>query len=171
MPEIAEIVINTSPIVALVAATGDLRVLRRYRRVCVPLEVCHEIAAGGAGQFALAEFQQANWLSKSTTPIVPSTMLGNTLDLGEASVIQLALERNIQTVCIDESVGRRIARLSGLQVTGSLGILLKAKREGYPIRIAEAIVRMRQHGIWLSERVVVEALYLAGEDPIQPHSS
>ncbi len=46
MPEIDEIVINTSPIVALVAATGDLRVLRRYRRVCVPLEVCREVAGG-----------------------------------------------------------------------------------------------------------------------------
>lgn len=89
MPDIDEIVINTSPIVALVAATGDLRVLRRYRQVCVPLEVCHEVAAGGAGQFALTEFQQANWLHKSATPIVLSTMLGNTLDLGEASVIQI----------------------------------------------------------------------------------
>lgn len=168
MPEIDEIVINTSPIVALVAATGDLHVLRRYRRVCVPLEVCREVAAGGAGQFALIEFQQANWLHKSSTPIVLSTILGNTLDLGEASVIQFALNQNIQTVCIDEAAGRRVARLSGLNVTGSLGILLKAKREGYPIRIAEAIVRMRQHGIWLSQRVVTDALSQAGEDPIQP---
>lgn len=168
MPEIDGIVINTSPIVALVAATGDLRVLRRYQRVYVPLEVCREVEAGAAGQFAVTEFLQANWLHKSTTPISLSTMLGNSLDLGEASVIQLALNQNIQTVCIDESAGRRIARLSGLKVTGSLGILIKAKREGYPIRIAEAIVRMHQHGIWLSERVVTDALSQAGEDPIRP---
>ncbi|WP_243714094.1 hypothetical protein [Nostoc sp. 106C] len=60
-------------------------------------------------------------------------MLLNSLDLGEASVIQLALNKNIPTVCIDEAVGRGIARLSGLLVTGSIGILLRAKREGYPL--------------------------------------
>jgi predicted nucleic acid-binding protein len=88
------------------------------------------------------------------------------LDLGEASVIQLALDLSIQTVCIDERAGRRIARLSGLRVTGLLGILIKAKNAGFQIRIAEAIARMRQHGIWLSERVVADALRQAGEDPM-----
>ncbi|MCP2730476.1 hypothetical protein NJ959_18780 [Symplocastrum sp. BBK-W-15] len=34
------------------------------------------------------------------------------------------MNENIQTVCIDEVAGRRIARLSGLSVTGSIGILL-----------------------------------------------
>ena len=165
MPDGRDIVINTGPIVALVAATGDLRVLQRYRRVYVPLEVCREINVGGPEQFALTEFQQASWLHKSAAPISLSTMLGNTLDAGEASVIQFALDYDIQTVCIDETVGRRIARLSGLQVTGSLGVLLKAKMEGYPIRIAEAISRLRQRGIWLSDRVVRDALEQAGENP------
>ncbi|WP_216594172.1 hypothetical protein [Synechococcus sp. PCC 6312] len=52
----------------------------------------------------------------------------NSLDSGEAAVIQLALNQNIQTVCIDETSGRRIARLNGLNVTGSIGILLKLKQ-------------------------------------------
>ena len=37
MPETQEIVINTSPIIALVAALGDLRVLQIYRRVLIKL--------------------------------------------------------------------------------------------------------------------------------------
>jgi predicted nucleic acid-binding protein len=36
-------------------------------------------------------------------------MLLNSLDAGEASVIQLALNERIRTVCIDESAGRRLA--------------------------------------------------------------
>ncbi|MFP5269408.1 hypothetical protein [Coleofasciculus sp.] len=47
------------------------------------------------------------------------------------------MNENIQTVCIDEIAGRRIARLSGLSLTGSIGILLRAKREGYPISIQQ----------------------------------
>ncbi|MHB1592452.1 MAG: DUF3368 domain-containing protein, partial [Sulfuricella sp.] len=39
-------------------------------------------------------------------------------------------------------------------MTGSIGILLKAKSMGYPLSIPEALNRMRARGIWLSEAVV-----------------
>ena len=84
--------------------------------------------------------------------------LQNTLDLGEASVIQTALQQGVNRVCIDETIGRRVARLSNLSVTGSIGVLLKAKSMGYPVSIPEAINRMREHGIWLSNAVISFAL-------------
>ena len=68
MPETQEIVINTSPIIALVAAIGNLSVLQIYRKVWVPFEVGLEIAAGGNAQFALAEFNAAHWLQKGGQP-------------------------------------------------------------------------------------------------------
>jgi predicted nucleic acid-binding protein len=80
------------------------------------------------------------------------------LDLGEASVIQTALQLGIRRVCIDETIGRRVARLSNLDVTGSIGILLKAKSAGYPIEMSAAISRMRERGIWLSKDVINYAL-------------
>jgi predicted nucleic acid-binding protein len=61
-------------------------------------------------------------------------------------------------VCIDEVAGRRIARLNDLSVTASIGVLLRAQREGYPFSMLEAIDRMRERGIWLSQRVVDFAL-------------
>ena len=39
MPDARDIVINTGPLIALVAALGDLRVLRIYRQAWVPDEV------------------------------------------------------------------------------------------------------------------------------------
>jgi predicted nucleic acid-binding protein len=163
MPETQEIVINTSPIIALVAAIGNLSVLQIYRKVWVPFEGRQEIAAGGAVQFALAEFDAAHWLHKDAQPLHIATHLLNTLDTGEAAVIQLALDHGVQTVVIDEAAGRRIARLNGLNVTGSMGVLLRAKREGYQFSMLEAIDRMRARGIWLSDRVVAFALMQAGE--------
>ena len=44
MPDAQDIVINTSPLIALVAALGDLSVLQMYRQVWVPLEVSEELA-------------------------------------------------------------------------------------------------------------------------------
>ncbi|MEH2319326.1 DUF3368 domain-containing protein [Nostoc sp.] len=159
------ILINTSPIISIIAAIGDLRILQSlYTQVLVPFEVCQEILAGGASGFAVSEFEDADWLQKSQTPLNNiSPFLLNSLDLGEASVIQLALNENIQTVCIDEAAGRRVARLSGLSVTGTIGILLRAQREGYSIDIKQAIDRMIARGIRLSETIINFALQQTGE--------
>lgn len=165
MPEDKRIVINTAPLISLVAALGDLNILRSLDlAVLVPFEVCQEILVGGADGFAVAEFEAANWLQKWPNPIEISPLLSNVLDRGEAAVIQLASNENIQTVCIDEAVGRRIARLSGFSLTGSIGILLRAKREGYQFSMQEAIQRMKNKGIRLSERVIAFALEQAGEN-------
>lgn len=163
MPETQEIAINTSPIMALVAALGDLRVLQIYRRVWAPLEVCQEIAVGGKARFAVVEFEAAHWLQKHPHPLCIAPVLLNTLDKGEAAVIQLALDKAIATVCIDEPAGRRAARLHGLALTGSVGILLRALREGYTFSMRSAIERMRAHGIRLSTRVIDFALTQAAE--------
>lgn len=64
-------------------------------------------------------FNQAVFLEKQKKPLEIVNFLKNSLDLGEASVIQLALDENIQTVCIDEAVGRRVARLNGLSLTSN----------------------------------------------------
>lgn len=163
MPETQEIVINTGPLIAIIAALGNLDILKIYKRVCVPFEVCREIAVGGLGRFAALEFASSHWLEKREEPIPLSAVLTNSLDVGEASVIQLALSENIQTVCIDESAGRRMARLSGLRVTGSVGVLLRAKREGRSFSMREALQRMQTRGIWLSQSVKDFALQEAGE--------
>ena len=163
MPDTDMLVINTSPMLALIAARGDLRILQMYSQVYVPLEVCQEILSGGASGFGVAEFQAAHWLKKQGTPVELLPFLKNSLDRGEAAVIQSALQLGIRTICIDEAVGRRVARLSGLNVTGSIAILLRAWREENPFSMREAIRRMQQHGIRLSRQVVEFALVQTGE--------
>lgn len=165
MLETSEIVVNTSPLLALIAAWGDLtRLNGLYQNVWVPFEVCQEISQGGTRQFGVSEFEQATWLNKQTTPSNLPPFLLSTLDLGEAAVIQLALEQNISTVCIDEAVGRRIARLNSLNLTGSIGILLKTKKRDPAFSVKTAIAKMRQHNIRLSQTVIDFALKQAGED-------
>lgn len=161
MPEQRQsvLVTNTTPLLTLTAATGSLDILQSlYERVIVPYEVVTEIQVGGKTFFGVDMFEQAFWLECRSSPVLINTWLKNTLDTGEASVIQTALNENISLVCIDETVGRRIARLNGLTLTGSIGILLKAKMLGYPVSIPDAIKRMQQHGIWLSQRLVAQAL-------------
>ncbi len=165
MPETERIVIDSAPLISLVAALGDLKVLQSlYSQVLVPFEVCQEILVGGSSGFAVAEFEAASWLQKWPNPLdISPPLLSSSLDRGEAAVIQLAINEKIPTVCIDETVGRRFAKLNGLLLTGSIGILLRAKKEGYPFSMQEAIERMKNRGIRLSEKVVNFALDQAGE--------
>ena len=163
MPE-SSIVINTGPIIALIAATGDLSLLSKlYSRVIVPREVCEEVLANGRTMFGATEFASADGIERRTEPVEIGSLLSQLLDRGEASVVQLAINDGIETVCIDEHVGRRVARLNGLRVTGSLGVLIRAKREGHSLVMSDAVSRMREAGIFLSDRVIEAALHEAGE--------
>lgn len=68
------VVTNTTPLIALTAATGSLDVLRSlYTRVVVPNEVAEEIRIGGKDAFGLDVFELASWLEISHRPVVLPT--------------------------------------------------------------------------------------------------
>lgn len=164
MPSPTRLVINTSPLLACVAGCGSLAPFEGlYEEILVPWEVIEEINVGGPRGFGVVEIAGANWLHRWPVPVQPSILLRNSLDKGEAAVIQLALDLGIDTICMDESVGRRLARLSGLQVTGSIGLLIRARRGGRIGPLREVLARMRTHGIWLSDAVIAFALRECGE--------
>ena len=85
------------------------------------------------------------------------------LDVGEAAVIQLALEQNIETVCIDERKGRRAALAVGLKVVGSLGLLGKAKTLGLIKDIKPYIEKAKSYGIFYDEKLIENFLKSLGE--------
>ena len=164
-PKMPDIVNNTGPLIAMVAATGNLNWLpSMYGRIVIPYEVLLEIEAGGPGNteiVALRAIERQVLIGRQSTQI-DAAMLRE-LDLGESSVISSALLHAIDTVAIDEKAGRRLARIHGLNVTGSIGILLKAKRHGFLPNLGECIARMRAHGIWISAELTQEALHRANE--------
>lgn len=160
MPEHNQVLVsNTTPLIAIAAATGSLDVLRfLYPRVVVPQEVADEVRAGGQQSFGVDAFNNAQWLDIQAAPVALQPFLRNSLDRGEASVIQTAMNLGLPLVCIDETAGRRVARLCGLNVTGAVGVLLKARQQGYALSMPDCLQRMRGQGIWLSDQVVRFAL-------------
>lgn len=158
------IVINTSPLLAL-QVCGQIELLRAlHSRVVVPQAVIAELERGQAGVGALAlDAERPVWFEVVALPSPPSPLLQAYLDEGEAAVIALALELNITRVVIDERRGRAVARTMGLEVTGSIGVLLRAKQEGLLATVKPSLEAMQGHGIWLSERLRRFALREAGE--------
>lgn len=63
----------------------------------------------------------------------------------------------------DDQLARRIANLYQLKYTGTLGVLVKAKKLGYLSSIAPIIDELRHLGMWLNDRIVGDILQSAEE--------
>ena len=92
------------------------------------------------------------------------------LDRGEKQTIILARKYAAHRVIIDERLGRRIAEYLGLNVTGTLGVLAKAKSAGLIPSFHEAAQAMRQQGIHYNAGLISRVALHLGEDPGLPHS-
>jgi predicted nucleic acid-binding protein len=90
-------------------------------------------------------------------------LLSAQIDMGEAAVIQTALDEAHDAVILDDLKARRIAQTLGLQVTGTLGILLQAKQSGLLPSVRNAIAAIEARGMWIAPALAAKAIHLAGE--------
>ncbi|MDR0692712.1 MAG: DUF3368 domain-containing protein, partial [Prevotellaceae bacterium] len=85
------------------------------------------------------------------------------LDAGEAEVLILAHEQQADLVILDETIGRMYAKWMNLKLTGTIGVLLKAKAQGLVEQIAPLLTELKEKGSWLSAALIAKTLKLAGE--------
>jgi len=103
------LVSNTGPLIAL-AGIARLELLQNvFSPIILPEAVSAEIRRGRNNEAALAAIDAASWIQKRRLSHAPDPLLLRTLDIGEASVIALALETQAKWVLIDERKGRKIA--------------------------------------------------------------
>ncbi len=73
------------------------------------------------------------------------------------------MEQHADLVLIDELIGRKVAESLSLRVTGSVGILIKAKQVGEVTAIKPLLDQMLGEGIFYSRRFVEAVLRQVGE--------
>jgi len=103
------------------------------------------------------------WLRVEPLSSPLSPLILASLDSGEAAVIQLALEQNIVRVCLDELKGRRAAAAAGLQVIGSLGMIIRAKTLGLIPEARLLIEKAMSEGVFYHPNLVQQVLNALGE--------
>ncbi len=59
--------------------------------------------------------------------------------------------------------GRKEAISKGLPVTGTVGVLLAAKRKGFLPELGPVLDILKKHRYYLSDELLAKALQLAGE--------
>lgn len=154
------IVTNTGPLIALAKAEAlDVAARLPFEFICPP-QVHEELAAGVQfGHLAV----EPPWLHVVELSAPPPALAVAAIDLGEAAVIQLALEQRVGWVCMDDWKGRRAALAVGLNVTGTLGLLLKAKSSAIIPAIRPFVDRLLEAGGWFHPELVRRVLEQAGE--------
>ena len=90
--------------------------------------------------------------------------LRQTLDNGEAEAIALATEMQPEVVLLDDKLARRMAQRLGVTVTGTLGVLLRAKQVGLIVQLRPLITRLQSEGdYYIVSELIEKALLAAGE--------
>ena len=132
-----------------------------FAQVQVPQQVMDEclVKPGQRDTHNIQAAVSAGWLHLCGT-VAPLLPLG--LELGETAAISRALEIGAGLLA-DDQAARNMARANGLDVIGTLGVLVLAKRAGLVGAVAALIENLRSSGQRLSQVAIAEALTLARE--------
>lgn len=154
------IVINTGPLILLDKIEALDLIGRLPCRFICPSAVRAELDAGiHRSRSAI----KPDWLSVGSLNSPISLFAELSIDLGEAEVIQLALENDISWVCLDDLRGRKVAKRLGLYVTGVLGLLAWAKELAIIPYLRPYTERLVAEGGRYSQKLIAETLKDVGE--------
>jgi hypothetical protein len=126
-----QIVSNISPL-SNMAVIGKIHLLQEiYPNIIICSTVYTELMQFSQIKLTIARLVESGWLSvERPTNLQLVSRLEQTLDLGEASAIALAIQINAERLLIDERLGRTFATQYGLKIRGIVGILVYAKNQG-----------------------------------------
>ena len=158
-----EVICDVSPIQYLHQA-GLLDLLRlRYGAITIPTAVAAELREGTLRGVDLPAFDALDWIrirqpaGRLLLPIVAD------LGAGEREVLALCTETPDSLVILDDALARQYARMLNLALTGTLGVLLKAKESGLLPALAPVLERLEQLRFRLDPETRQAVLRLAGE--------
>jgi predicted nucleic acid-binding protein len=158
-----DVVTNTSPLLYL-HQLGLLELLPRlYERVVVPSPVVAELSDGASLGYDVPSPSTLPWALIEAPPGAAILPIVTALGDGERAAIALAATRKSNLLLLDDSLARRHARLLGLTVTGTLGVVLRAKRESHLPAVAPVVDKLEHLGFRLARDTRAAVLRLAGE--------
>ena len=159
-----KIISNSSPLVNF-TALGRLQLLQQlYGAIVIPEAVYQEVVVSGQGYPGRAALERASWITRELVSDHTAVAALSSLGRGEAEAVVLAVENPGALLLIDDRRGRLSALNLGVNIIGTAGILLTAKRKGLIPLIAPEIERLQtQVGFRLGEELKVRVLQEAGE--------
>jgi uncharacterized protein len=158
-----ELVCDTSPLQYL-HQLGRLDLLPKLaNKVIVPPAVVRELAVGKAAGHDVPVPDVLDWIEISHPVAESAQRLIGDLGPGETEVLMLALERPHVIAVVDDKLARWVAERLRIRFTGTLGILLDAKRAGFIDAISPLLDRLQELRFRVAPTARAVILRAAGE--------
>lgn len=152
MPKI--IIADTSCFI-LLSNIGELELLHKvYGEITTTLNIAIEYGEVLPDWVTIAKVVDTNM----------QHFLEQQIDRGESSAISLALETTHTTIILDDSKARRVAKQLSLNVTGTIGVIVKAKLKGIIPSIKPILEKIKDTNFRLTPTIEKEALKEANEE-------
>ena len=150
-------VADTGPLLHLTEAEA-LHLLRLVGDLHVPPTVMAEIAYHVAG-WPMPEWITLDALAPAHAADAATWQQAGLLDAGEAEAIALARQMTADWLLTDDAAARLFAEELGIEVHGSLGIVLWAAAVGHLERseAERALAQLASSSLWVSRRILTEA--------------
>jgi predicted nucleic acid-binding protein len=156
-------VVNSSPLIFL-SRSGLIDLLQLLSpEIVVPEIVAAEIEVRGKSDPTAQAIANTAWLLVTQTLPVPAQIQAWGLGAGESSVLAWAYNHPGSEAILDDLAARRCAATFNIPVRGTLGLVLIAKQRGRIPSARRVLQQLRQGGMFLSDRVMDEALARVGE--------
>ena len=150
------VVSNSSPLIALARIQRLDLIPTILQSALIPPAVAREIAPSIP---VLPHWLEVRAPTRPASVLTSRGRLGD----GEWEAIALAVELGASAILIDDRPARRLAEAAGLNVIGTLGLLLEAKRAGHIRTIRAELDRLLGTSFFLSEKLYDELLRMTGE--------
>ena len=158
-----DVICNTSPLQYLHQADMLELLPALVGQVYIPEAVQAELSEGRRRNVPLPAVEQLSWLT--VRPVRDPTLLPllTSLGDGEKEVLALGLETRSPLLLIDDRDARRYARALELEVSGTVGLLLRAKEQGVLDAVRPVLDRLQSLRFWLNASTRQRVLERAGE--------
>lgn len=145
MPE--RIVIADTSCLIILTSIGELDLLREvFGEVAITEEISKEFGD-----------KTPTWIKILQAPSNLSKALKATIDEGEASAVALALDFGAESLLIlDDLRARKYAKKVGLNVLGTIGVIVRAQKRGHIANALDIIGKIQQTNFRLSPKIIEE---------------
>ncbi|MFB2898227.1 DUF3368 domain-containing protein [Aerosakkonemataceae cyanobacterium BLCC-F50] len=159
-----KVISNTTPLINF-AAINRLDILQTmFGQIVIPQAVYDETTGSSfPDSQVVLQAISSGWLQVCRVSTI-AREISLTLDEGEREAIALAIETGEQRILLDEREARQVAQSLGLQVIGTLGILLLAKNQQIIPQVEpllDAMIDTAQY--WVNPTLYQQVLRQAGE--------
>jgi predicted nucleic acid-binding protein len=158
---VPDAITNTSPLVYLFRIEALNWLPSLFGEVWAPGPVLSELEEGRQKGYDVPDLRSYDWVRIVEPRSMPSEWLALDLGPGELAAMALALENRERIILLDDGLARRTAQAAGLEVWGTLKVMLEATSQGLVEDVAAIIDQLADAGLWFSIEIRQRVLALA----------